>query len=136
MKQQVKLKRCAVAVTLALAASYPARAQEADDAAPLTRVVVTGSNIKRVDSETASPVQVLSHQEIVQSGAQTGAITIVFKEFGIRLKFTPTITEGGSIRLHVAPEVSSLDFANALTLNGFCTNACSGTPCLTMASPG
>ena len=73
MKQQVKLKRCAVAVTLALAASYPARAQEADDAAPLTRVVVTGSNIKRVDSETASPVQVLSHQEIVQSGAQTVA---------------------------------------------------------------
>jgi pilus assembly protein CpaC len=55
----------------------------------------------------------------VQSGAQSGAITIVFKEFGIRLRFTPTITEGGSIRLHVAPEVSSLDFANALTLNGF-----------------
>jgi pilus assembly protein CpaC len=55
----------------------------------------------------------------VQSGAQNGAITIVFKEFGVRLRFTPTITEGGSIRLHVAPEVSSLDFANGLTLNGF-----------------
>ena len=55
----------------------------------------------------------------VQSGAQSGSVTIVFKEFGIRLRFTPTITEGGSIRLHVAPEVSSLDFANALTLNGF-----------------
>jgi pilus assembly protein CpaC len=55
----------------------------------------------------------------VQSGAQSGAVTIVFKEFGIRLRFTPTLTEGGSIRLHVAPEVSSLDFANALTLNGF-----------------
>lgn len=55
----------------------------------------------------------------VQNGAQNGSVTIVFKEFGIRLRFTPTITEGGSIRLHVAPEVSSLDFANALTLNGF-----------------
>jgi pilus assembly protein CpaC len=55
----------------------------------------------------------------VQSGAQNGAITIVFKEYGVRLRFTPTITEGGSIRLHVAPEVSSLDFANGLTLNGF-----------------
>lgn len=55
----------------------------------------------------------------VQSGSQSGAITIVFKEYGVRLRFTPTITEGGSIRLHVAPEVSSLDFANGLTLNGF-----------------
>jgi pilus assembly protein CpaC len=58
---------------------------------------------------------------VVQSGATSGAIpiTIVFKEFGIRLRFTPTLTEGGSIRLHVAPEVSSLDFAKGLTLNGF-----------------
>jgi pilus assembly protein CpaC len=55
----------------------------------------------------------------VQGGGQSGAITIVFKEFGVRLRFTPTLTEGGSIRLHVAPEVSSLDFANGLTLNGF-----------------
>ena len=55
----------------------------------------------------------------VQSGSQSGAITITFKEFGVRLRFTPTLTEGGSIRLHVAPEVSSLDFANGLTLNGF-----------------
>ena len=55
----------------------------------------------------------------VLQGGQLAAVTIVFKEFGIRLKFTPTITEGGSIRLHVAPEVSSLDFANGLTMNGF-----------------
>lgn len=55
----------------------------------------------------------------VQGGGQSGAITIVFKEFGVRLRFTPTLTEAGSIRLHVAPEVSSLDFANGLTLNGF-----------------
>ena len=55
----------------------------------------------------------------VVQGGQLGAVTIVWKEFGVRLKFTPTITEGGSIRLHVAPEVSSLDFANALTLGGF-----------------
>jgi pilus assembly protein CpaC len=55
----------------------------------------------------------------VLQGGQLAAVTIVFKEFGIRLRFTPTITEGGSIRLHVAPEVSSLDFANGLTMNGF-----------------
>ena len=48
----------------------------------------------------------------------TGAVTVIFKEFGIRLTFKPTIT-GDTIRLKVRPEVSSLDFANGLTLEGF-----------------
>ena len=55
----------------------------------------------------------------VQSGSGSNAVTIVFKEFGVRLKFTPTIMRNGNIRLKVAPEVSSLDFANALTFQGF-----------------
>jgi pilus assembly protein CpaC len=55
----------------------------------------------------------------VQGGGGGNAVTIVFKEFGIRLHFTPTITRNGSIRLKVAPEVSSLDFANALVFGGF-----------------
>jgi pilus assembly protein CpaC len=48
----------------------------------------------------------------------TGTVTIVFREFGIRLTFTPTIA-GDVIRLKVRPEVSTLDFANGLTLSGF-----------------
>ena len=55
----------------------------------------------------------------VQGGSSSGAVTIVFKEFGIRLKFTPNIARNGAIRLKVAPEVSSLDFANGLTIQGF-----------------
>jgi Flp pilus assembly protein, secretin CpaC len=43
----------------------------------------------------------------------------VFKEFGIKLKFLPTISRNGAIRLKLAPEVSSLDFANGLTIQGF-----------------
>lgn len=46
-------------------------------------------------------------------------ITIIFKEFGVRLNFTPTLTERGKIHLKVRPEVSALDFANALTISGF-----------------
>jgi pilus assembly protein CpaC len=46
-------------------------------------------------------------------------VTIQFKEYGIRLNFIPTITPRGTIRLQVAPEVSSLDFSNAVTLSGF-----------------
>jgi pilus assembly protein CpaC len=51
-------------------------------------------------------------------GAGVGQVTISFREFGIRLKFTPTISPRGTIKLHVAPEVSSLDFADALTVAG------------------
>jgi pilus assembly protein CpaC len=47
------------------------------------------------------------------------AITIQFKEFGVRLNFTPTLTTEGLVHLKVKPEVSSLDFANGLTISGF-----------------
>ena len=58
----------------------------------------------------------------VLQGTATGGnagITIQFKEFGVRLNFIPTVTPRGSIRLQVAPEVSSLDFADGLSLGGF-----------------
>jgi len=55
----------------------------------------------------------------VQGGSSSGAVSIVFKEFGIRLRFTPNIARNGAIRIKVAPEVSSLDFANGLTIQGF-----------------
>ena len=56
---------------------------------------------------------------VVQGGGANQSVTIVFKEFGVRLRFTPTITGGGFIHLKVVPEVSSLDFGNAVTLEGF-----------------
>jgi len=48
----------------------------------------------------------------------SGQVTVQFKEFGIRLSFTPTIA-GDVIRLKVRPEVSTLDFNNGVTLSGF-----------------
>jgi len=56
---------------------------------------------------------------IVQPGAGFTAVSIQFKEFGVRLKFTPVIMPNGNIHLRVVPEVSTLDFANALTISGF-----------------
>lgn len=53
------------------------------------------------------------------TGGGTGAVTIQFKEFGVRLNFIPTITPRNTIRLQVAPEVSSLDFTNGIQLSGF-----------------
>lgn len=59
------------------------------------------------------------------SGGTNGAVTVQFKEFGVRLNFIPTITPRGTIRLQVAPEVSSLDFANGLSISGFTVPALS-----------
>ena len=56
---------------------------------------------------------------VQSSSAGFSNVTIQFREFGIRLNFTPTITPRGTIKLEVAPEVSSLDYANGLTYQGF-----------------
>ena len=56
---------------------------------------------------------------VVQPSANgVSAISIQFREFGVRLKFTPVIQPNGTIHLHVAPEVSTLDFTNSVTVAG------------------
>ena len=58
---------------------------------------------------------------MVQPGG-TGSspvITIQFREYGVKLEFTPTVNSDGTIRLKVAPEVSSLDYTNSATISGF-----------------
>jgi pilus assembly protein CpaC len=52
-------------------------------------------------------------------GGGIGAVTIAFREFGVRINFLPLVTPRGTIRLDVAPEVSALDFASGLTYQGF-----------------
>jgi pilus assembly protein CpaC len=58
---------------------------------------------------------------VVQPGSSgSGAsVSIEFKEYGIRLNFLPIITPRGSVRLQVAPEVSSLDTTNSVEVSGF-----------------
>ncbi|MBI4167010.1 MAG: pilus assembly protein N-terminal domain-containing protein [Acidobacteria bacterium] len=62
---------------------------------------------------------------VVQGGAQFTAVTIQFRPFGVRLDFTGYITKEGTIRMQVAPEVSTLDFTNAVTISGFLVPAMS-----------
>ena len=61
---------------------------------------------------------------IIQSGGGGGngngnAVTIVFKEYGVRLNFKPTILDEDHIRLELEPEVSTIDFANGVKFQGF-----------------
>jgi pilus assembly protein CpaC len=53
------------------------------------------------------------------AGGNNTSVTIMFKEFGIRLNFTPTVIGNDLINLKVRPEVSSLDFANGVIVSGF-----------------
>ncbi len=57
---------------------------------------------------------------VVQGSVAGGVapITIQFKEFGVRLSFTPTVMPDGLIHLNVKPEVSSLDYTNSVTISG------------------
>jgi len=56
---------------------------------------------------------------VVQPGAGgISTVTIQFREFGVRLRFTPVIQPNGNIHLHVLPEVSTLDYADSVTVSG------------------
>jgi pilus assembly protein CpaC len=55
---------------------------------------------------------------MVQPGLGGNTVTVSFREYGIRIRFLPRITPRGTIQLQVSPEVSSLDFANAVIFSG------------------
>jgi pilus assembly protein CpaC len=57
---------------------------------------------------------------IIQPGAGGfNTVTIQFKPFGVKLDFTGFVEDDNTLRIHISPEVSALDFTNALTLSGF-----------------
>src|SRR5437667_1801303 len=56
---------------------------------------------------------------VVQGGGDKTTVTIVFKEYGVRLNFKPTTIDEDHIRLELEPEVSTLDFANGVKFDGF-----------------
>ncbi len=56
---------------------------------------------------------------IVQRGPDGNNVTVVFKEYGVRLNFKPTIIDEDHIRLELEPEVSSIDFSNGVKFDGF-----------------
>jgi pilus assembly protein CpaC len=68
---------------------------------------------------------------IAQGTGGNVAISISWKEFGIRLSFTPTVV-GDRVHLKVKPEVSTLDFGNAITLQGFKIPAMNNTASQTL----
>jgi pilus assembly protein CpaC len=57
---------------------------------------------------------------VVQGGTGNNtAISIQFRPYGVKVEFTPTVNPDGSIRIKLSPEVSTLDYSNAVTISGF-----------------
>ena len=56
---------------------------------------------------------------IAQGGASAGAISVQFREYGIRLRFKPEITPNNTLKLHLSQEVSNIDTSAAVLINGF-----------------
>ena len=56
---------------------------------------------------------------VVQSGSGDNSISVVFKEYGVKLDFEPTVIDSGIINLRVVPEVSTPDYTRAVVLSGF-----------------
>src|SRR5258708_25380741 len=62
---------------------------------------------------------------IVSGSTGVPTVTISFRPFGVKLDFTAFVQDDNTLRLHVAPEVSTLDFSNPLPLSGFTVPAIS-----------
>ena len=62
---------------------------------------------------------------VVQGGTNVGAVTIQFRPFGVKLDFTAFVGPDRVIRMHIAPEVSTLDFTQAIVISGFTVPAIS-----------
>jgi len=110
---------------LNLLAFFPGLKAGADIQALETKGVVEVLAEPNVMAANGKQASILAGGEypypVVQAGTggSGASISITFKEYGVRLNFIPTITPRGTIRLQVAPEVSSLDFTNAVQVSGF-----------------
>lgn len=84
--------------------------------------ILAEPNLVAVSGEEASFLAGGEFPVPVAGGAQLGgssAVTVEYREFGVKLVFTPIVTGDGRIRLKVSPEVSDIDFTTAVKFNGF-----------------
>ena len=82
--------------------------------------ILAEPNLLTTDGQEASFVSGGSFPiPVVQAGAAAGAVTVMYEEYGVKLKFLPVITGRNSIRMRVAPEYSTIDPSTSVTIDGF-----------------
>ena len=80
--------------------------------------VLAEPNLVAISGETATFLAGGEFPYPVPQGGNSNAITIEFKEFGVRLNFTPVVLPNQTVRLRVEPEISATDFTNAVQVQG------------------
>jgi len=80
--------------------------------------VLAEPNLVTISGETATFLAGGEFPYPVPQGGTSNAITIEFREFGVRLNFTPVVLPNQTIRLRVEPEISATDFSNAVQVAG------------------
>jgi pilus assembly protein CpaC len=88
--------------------------------------VLAEPNLVAISGETASFLAGGEFPIPVPQG--NNQVTIEFREFGVRLNFSPIVLGHGRIRMRVAPEVSELDFGSAVQIEGFGRNRSAACP--------
>ncbi|WP_319380751.1 type II and III secretion system protein [Thiomicrorhabdus sp.] len=101
--------------------------------------IMEGNQLARVLAKPELIVQAGETAEFLVGGEvpipvsqNTDAITVKYKEFGVRLRFSPVITDSGEIQMTVAPEVSNIDetagqSTGSITVPGFRSRRASTT---------
>ena len=79
--------------------------------------ILAEPNLVAVSGETASFLVGGEFPIPVPQGVDQ--LTIEFREYGARLNFTPVVRAGERIHMHIAPELSELDFSTAVQIAGF-----------------
>ena len=75
-------------------------------------------SLSAISGQTATFLAGGEYPVPVASGSNGSATSITYKEYGVRLTLTPTVLDNNRIYLKVSPEVSELDFTNAVQTNG------------------
>jgi pilus assembly protein CpaC len=91
--------------------------EQTGDSRILAEPTVVASNKDSASFLAGGEIPIPVAQNTGAGGAPT--VTILWKEFGVRLNFAPEIVSDSLVKLHIRPEVSSLDFANAIEISGF-----------------
>jgi len=83
--------------------------------------VLAEPNLTTINGQTARFLAGGEFPFPVIQGSNGGftSVTIQFRPYGVKLEFTPYVNPDGTIRLKVSPEVSALDYTNAVKISGF-----------------
>jgi pilus assembly protein CpaC len=90
-----------------------------------TAKVLANPNLVAVNGQAASflsggeiPIPIQQSMQVGGSSA-TGSVTVLFKEYGAKVDFEPTVIDSNIVSLKVKPELSRPDYQNSITLAGY-----------------